>query len=118
MLVVCPDCGATGQEAGKYCENCGRLLDNAAPQPDAGGSQVAPPDAASFSSAPAAGTNPPAPDGSGQVGTVTSSPTLPPAAVFAPPAVGAAPDMKAQFAIVRDDKVDPDDGFTITRPGE
>jgi hypothetical protein len=26
--------------------------------------------------------------------------------------------MKAHFAVVRNDQVDPDDGFTITRPGE
>lgn len=26
MFVVCPDCGADGQEVGKYCENCGRLI--------------------------------------------------------------------------------------------
>src|SRR4051812_47052064 len=113
MLVVCPDCGATGQEPGKYCENCGRLLDNAVPQPDAGNVQPAPPDAASFGS-------PTTPDMSGQAGSgpATSSPTLAPAGVFAPPAGVASTAMKAHFAVVRNDQVDPDDGFTITRPGE
>ncbi len=26
MPVTCPNCGAAGQEAGKYCENCGFLI--------------------------------------------------------------------------------------------
>jgi hypothetical protein len=110
MLVVCPDCGATGQEAGKYCENCGRLLDNVPPTPDAGGAQPASLDGA----APVA---PAPPDITG-----TSAPT--PAAGAGTQAPGAsapftaAPTLKAQFAVVRGDQANPDDGFTITRPGE
>ena len=116
MLVVCPDCGATGQEAGKYCENCGRLLDNVAPTPDAGGAQPASLDGA----APAAPAPPPPPD------TADTSAPTPTASASASAQAGAgaaassvaAPAFKAQFAVVRGDQANPDDGFTITLPGE
>jgi hypothetical protein len=117
VLVVCPDCGASGQEAGKYCENCGRLLDNVATQPDADGSQPTPPDAASLGSTAPPDTSSPTIDTAG-ADPATASPALTPAGVFAPPVAVAGNAMKAHFAVVRNDAADPDDGFTITRPGE
>src|SRR3954452_11815645 len=116
MLVVCPDCGATGQEAGEFCENCGRLLDNVPPSPDpgAGGAQPVPAPDGSVTAAGSTGPGAPSPAGPGAL-----NPALAPAGVFAGPPVGVAnTEMKAHFAIVRDDQADPDDGFTITRQGE
>jgi hypothetical protein len=91
MLTTCPNCGAANQEVGKYCENCGRMLDpNSLPlsqgqtqPPTAGGAQ---------------------PAGVGQTPGVG--------------APGAAGVVGAQFAVVRDGRADPSDGFTITRRGE
>ena len=36
MTITCPNCGATDQEVGKFCENCGFFIDSAdakAPSP-------------------------------------------------------------------------------------
>jgi hypothetical protein len=112
MLVVCPDCGATGQEAGKYCENCGRLLDNAPPTPDAGGAQPASLDGA----APTAQSQPPTPD-TADTSAPTPDASMQSGAGTAASSV-AAPALKAQFAVVHSDQANPDDGFTITLPGE
>ena len=29
MTITCPNCGATDQEVGKFCENCGFFIDSA-----------------------------------------------------------------------------------------
>ncbi len=101
MLIVCPDCGADGQEVGKYCENCGRLLT-----------------AADAQAAPVAPWNPtPAPPVAADPGSATPPwnpvPADPAAGPAAVPTTGG-----ARFAVVRNGQADPADGFTITHVGE
>jgi hypothetical protein len=100
MTVVCPSCGAAGQEVGKYCENCGFFIASAdmqssAPMPAPAGTGTAPadPGAAAFSiPAPASGI-------------ISAGPSP-------------APMGSAQFAVVRLGVANPAEGFTITRAGE
>lgn len=101
MLIVCPDCGADGQEVGKYCENCGRLLTAA----DAQAAPVAPWNPTPAPPDPAAGATAPP----------WNSPPADPTTGGAPTA---APTGGARFAVVRNGQADPADGFTITHVGE
>jgi hypothetical protein len=96
MTITCPNCGATDQEVGKFCENCGFFIDSAdAKAPDGGQQQ-------------------PTGDPSSVVGGQSS-----PSGIVPPPAGGAAPPKgSAQFCLVLNGKVDPAEGFTITRAGE
>lgn len=107
MEVICPNCGATGQEAGKFCENCGFAIPD-----DAGASpQVQPLDAGSTQ-----------PDVSGGAATAAVGQAV----AGAPPGVAAAGTsgiggpqvVGAQFVVVRDGRPSLDEGFTITRVGE
>ena len=100
MLVTCPQCGTANQEPGKYCENCGHLI-----PADAG---LATPDAI----AQPAGTSPDA-----QPAPATTLPITSPQAASAAPAAGAQ-TLEAHFAVVHGDQANPQEGFTITRPGE
>jgi hypothetical protein len=94
-FIICPDCGATGQEVGKYCENCGRFLTEADAQ------------------APM----------SGATGTVPAPPATPPPWDPAParqnPQGTVAPGQAgAHFAVVRNGRANPSEGFTIAQAGE
>lgn len=97
MEVICPNCGATGQEAGKFCENCGFSIPaDADPTP-----QMPPP----INLTP----DDTQPDpGSG----AAVQPTTGASAGAATQVVG------AQFAVVRDGAASLNEGFTITRVGE
>ena len=102
MTVTCPNCGATDQEVGKFCENCGFFIDSA----DAKAPVMPAPD-------PAAPSTPPTPD-------TAAPPVITPTSGIVPPPAGGGPAPKgsAQFCLVLNRKVDPAEGFTITRPGE
>src|SRR5262245_42847617 len=92
-FIICPDCGATGQEVGKYCENCGRFLTEA----DA--------------HAPM----------SGATGTVPATPAAQPPWDPTTAGQGMAPtpgQVGAHFAVVRNGQANPGEGFTITHAGE
>src|SRR5262249_10574368 len=90
--IICPDCGATGQEVGKYCENCGRFLTEADAQAPMSGATGA---------------------------TQGAAPTPPPwDPATAGQATAAGPAAGAHFAVVRNGKADPAEGFTITHAGE
>lgn len=97
MQVVCPNCGAAGQEPGKYCENCGYLIPDDAGQSPAG------------VIVGAAAQAVPVPTSSSVMPSVTpaSGPATP-----SPSAVG------AQFALVRDGHANLNEGFTIGQVGE
>jgi hypothetical protein len=102
MTITCPNCGATDQEVGKFCENCGFFIDSA----DAKAPVMPAPD-------PAASSTPPAP------GSAAPPIITPISGIVPPPAGGAAaPKGSAQFCLVLNGKVDPAEGFTITRAGE
>jgi hypothetical protein len=104
MTVTCPNCGATEQEVGKFCENCGFFIDSAdakapvAPTPDPNASPTP-------TTATTATSTPPL--------TTPTSGIVPPQAGGTPP-----PQGSAQFCLVLNGKVDPAEGFTITRAGE
>ncbi|MDQ3703708.1 MAG: zinc ribbon domain-containing protein [Chloroflexota bacterium] len=107
MEVICPNCGATGQEAGKFCENCGFAIPadaGASPpgqQPSvADSAQPDPASAVSGVPVQAAAGASPGTSGAGNPG------------VGGPNVVG------AQFVVVRDGRPSLDEGFTITRVGE
>ncbi len=105
MEVICPNCGATGQEAGKYCENCGFSI---------------PADASVSSQGQQPVADSTRPDPSNAVGAAAgqglsgSSPGV--AGTGAGGAGGQV--VGAQFAVVRDGRPSLNEGFTITRVGE
>lgn len=104
MLIRCPDCGAEGQEVGKFCENCGRLLSES--------------DVGATASNPPTGPTAPVPDpaigdtGAQPATTTTGATTLP------TPSPQATVSEGAQFAVVRANGADPTLGFAIQQPGE
>ena len=101
MTVTCPNCGATDQEVGKFCENCGFFIDSA----DAKAPVMPTPDPAA--AAPSAQAS-------------AAPPVITPTSGVVPPQAGgtAAPAGSAQFCLVLKGNVDPTEGFTITRAGE
>ncbi len=108
MLIVCPDCGADGQEVGKYCENCGRLLTAA----DAQAGYTPPPQVAT-PVAPAPPWNAPDPSA-----TLRNAAPVAPAGVNAQSSPYNPQSAGARFAVVGNGHADPADGFTITAVGE
>ena len=94
MEVTCPNCNATGQEAGKFCENCGFAI---------------PDDAAA---------SPPAPADSTQPDPSSAAPTSPASAPPDTSGVGGPQVVGAQFVVVRDGHPSLNEGFTLTRVGE
>src|SRR5689334_16187228 len=111
MQVVCPSCGTPGQEAGKYCENCGYLIPESAGQaaPDA---QAAPDSVPAVTASAGAGAAQAA-----TPGVTVTGPTSPPGVVPGSD-TASAQVIGAQFAVVRDGQANLNEGFTITRPGE
>ncbi|MDQ5825530.1 MAG: hypothetical protein M3441_15155 [Chloroflexota bacterium] len=114
MEVICPNCGATGQEAGKFCENCGFAIPadaGASPQGQqpsvADSTQSDPSSAASGAPVQAMAGDPP--------GVAVASPAVP---STGNPGVGGPNVVGAQFVVVRDGRPSLDEGFTITRVGE
>jgi hypothetical protein len=101
VLVTCPQCGTPNQEPGKYCENCGVLIPADASQ--------ASPDAA----AQPAGTAPDA-----QPAPADTLPVTAPQDASTGDAPAAVQTPQAHFAVVHGDQANPQEGFTITRPGE
>ncbi len=100
MQVVCPNCGAVGQEPGKYCENCGFLIPDEAGQSSIANGVAAPPDVSASTVGQPTAT-------SAGVGASGAS-----AGVGVPGVVG------VQFAIVRDGHASLGEGFTISQVGE
>jgi hypothetical protein len=110
VLIVCPDCGADGQEVGKFCDNCGRLLseaDAAAP-----GSGAVAPAAGPGGGLDAAGAASP------DVAASPAASTVVGAGAGAAPSTAAAPAPGAHFAVIRDGQPSALEGFTIARTGE
>ncbi|HVF99544.1 MAG TPA: hypothetical protein VND68_06880 [Chloroflexia bacterium] len=107
MEVICPNCGATGQEAGKFCENCGFAIPD-----DAGASSQVQPADASSTQPDMSGAAP------GAVGQVVASPGASPGVAGASSGIGGPQVVGAQFVVVRDGRPSLDEGFTITRVGE
>ncbi len=107
MEVICPNCGATGQEAGKFCENCGFSIPagaGASPQ----GQQP-----------PAADSTQPDPGGAAGGVATQAVPGVSSGVAAAGTSGVAGPNVVgAQFAVVRDGRANLDEGFTITRVGE
>ncbi|HYP38957.1 MAG TPA: hypothetical protein VEX13_01225 [Chloroflexia bacterium] len=110
MLIVCPDCGADGQEVGKFCDNCGRLLSEADATAPAG--SAVPPAADPVSDPGAVGVASPDVPASPAVDTSTG------AGVGVAPTTAAAPAAGAHFAVIRDGQPSALEGFTIARTGE
>ncbi len=110
MEVICPNCGAAGQEAGKFCENCGFSI-----PADAGASPQGQLLAVADSTRPDTGSA-----ASGAVGQTTPGVSAGVAGAGAVGAGGAggAQVVGAQFVVVRDGRPSLDEGFTITRVGE
>lgn len=107
MEVICPNCGATGQEAGKFCENCGFSI-----PADAGASPQGQSPAV-VDSTVADSTQPdPSSGASGVAGQ--PMPGVSPGVAGA----GATQVVGAQFVVVRDGRPSLNEGFTITRVGE
>jgi hypothetical protein len=107
MTITCPNCGTPDQEVGKFCENCGFFIDSADAKAPA-----APPAAdpnATTTADPSPAATPP----------VTPPIITPTSGIVPPQASGTAPPQgSAQFCLVLNGKVDPAEGFTITRAGE
>ncbi|HEX8229599.1 MAG TPA: zinc ribbon domain-containing protein [Chloroflexia bacterium] len=110
MEVICPNCGAAGQETGKFCENCGFAIpadgvtSPQGQQPSvADSTQPDPASAASGVPVQAAAGASPAVAGTASAGN---------------PGVGGPNVVGAQFVVVRDGRPSLDEGFTITRVGE
>lgn len=103
MDIACPNCGAPGQQAGKYCESCGYSI------PADAGSAASP-----MISAPVDPVGQGATPGSQPGVTVNAAASQPGSQQVGDPAqvVG------AQFAVVRDGQVNLNEGFTISRAGE
>ncbi len=120
MEIICPNCGAIGQFAGKYCESCGYLIpaEGTAGTPDAQVGSLP-------KGNPALGTGS---TGTGNAGIGTSgasavaigNSTDPMAAVAHDRGAGPASTsaVGAQFGVVRDGQARLDEGFTIGRVGE
>src|SRR5262249_17520735 len=108
MEVVCPNCGASGQEAGKFCENCGYAI-----PVDAGQSVPAPAAQGVDTGAPV--------DPSAQAPAQAAHPAAAradasQAGVQPQPSAGVV--LGAQFAVVRNGQPDLNQSFTISRVGE
>ncbi|HEX9989417.1 MAG TPA: hypothetical protein VGE45_13195, partial [Chloroflexia bacterium] len=111
MLIVCPDCGADGQEVGKFCDNCGRLLSEADAGAPAGGG-IAAPVADPVGDPGGAGVASP------DVAASPAANTVVDAGAGVAPATAAAPAPGAHFAVIRDGQPSALEGFTIARTGE
>lgn len=98
MLIRCPDCGTEGQEVGKFCENCGRMLSEA----DAGATMSEPP------TAPTAPVPDPAAQAASSSGAGASIGT----------ATATSSVKGAQFAVVDASGPNASVGFTIRQIGE
>ena len=104
MEVVCPNCGAAGQLAGKYCDDCGFAI-------PADATQVTPTAQAD-------------PDNTTPVDPPDSTAQVADPQVNAQGGVTSGVDSNvsqivgAQFAVVRDGQASLNEGFTISRAGE